>query len=168
MIGLSFTHKKGQDFVPPPPTAMETVVEVFNEDSLAHHHIPHVFAIPRLMTHLQRRQLSKDVDVLFTINVGTYFWPSSMHEPLIVLIVLPLAHVSNYRGPWVLRGSPPALEVKDYPEDGFKHPELHGCGKFHDLEGPVYGVQDPKVEWSSDLLFKFIDSALIRDRKSSD
>ena len=54
----------------PPPAAMETVVEVFNEDRLSHPHIPHVFAIPRLMTHLWRRQLSKDADVLFTINVG--------------------------------------------------------------------------------------------------
>ncbi|KAL7525365.1 hypothetical protein ACHAXR_000975, partial [Thalassiosira sp. AJA248-18] len=31
----------------PPPAAMETVVELFNEDRLAHPKIPHVFAIPR-------------------------------------------------------------------------------------------------------------------------
>ena len=101
-------------------------------------HIPHVFAIPRLMTHLWRRQLSKDADVLFTINFGESFWLCSMHETLIVLIVLPLAHVSKYRGPWVLQGSSPALEVQDHVEAGFKHPEIHGCGKFHDLEGPVH------------------------------
>ena len=63
-----------------------------------------------------------------------------MHAPLIVLIVSPLAHVSNYRGPCVLRWSSPDLEVKDHLEAGFKHPELHGCGKFHDLEGPVHEV----------------------------
>ena len=58
----------------PPPAEMETVVEVFNEERLVHPHIPHVFAIPHLMTHLWRRQLSKDADVLFTINMGPSFW----------------------------------------------------------------------------------------------
>ena len=81
-----------------------------------------------------------------------------MHEPIIVLIVLPLAHVSNYRGPWVIRGGYPAPEVQDHLEAGFKHLELHGCGKFHDLEGPVHGVQDPKEDWSRALLFKFIEA----------
>ena len=88
----------------PLPAAIETVVGVFNEDLLVHPHIPHVFSIPHLMTHLCRRQLSKDVDVLFTINVGLSFWTYSIHEPLIVLIILPLAHVSNYRVTWMLRG----------------------------------------------------------------
>ena len=137
---------------------METVVEVFNEDCLAHPHTPHVFAIPRLMTHLWRWQLSKDVDVLFSINAGPSFWPRSMHEPLVVLIVLTLAHVSNYRGPWVLRGSPPDLEVQDHLEARFKHPGLHGCGKFHDLEGTVHGLRDPKEEWSRSLWFKFLEA----------
>ena len=50
-----------------------------------------------------------DADVLFTINLGPYFWPCSMHKPLIVLIFLNMAHVSNYRGPWVLRGVSQAL-----------------------------------------------------------
>ena len=67
-----------------------------------------------------------------------------MHDPLIVLIVLTLAHVSNYKVPWVLRESSPALEVQNHMEAGFKHPELHGCDKFHDLEGPVHGLRDPK------------------------
>ena len=38
------------------------------------------------ITHLWIRQLSKDTDVLFTINVGPYFLPFYMHESLIVLI----------------------------------------------------------------------------------
>ena len=87
----------------PPPEAMETVVELFNEDSLAHPHTPHVFAVPRLMTHLWRNHLSKDSYVLFTVNVGPSFWTCSMNEPLIVLIFLPLDHVSNYRCTWVLQ-----------------------------------------------------------------
>ena len=83
---------------------MEAVVGLFNEDSLAHPHIPHVFSIPCLMTHLWIKKLSKYVDVLFTVNVGPSFWPCSMHEPLIVLIVLTLDRVSKYRGPCVIQG----------------------------------------------------------------
>ena len=112
------------------------MVEVFNEYCLAHPHIPHVFAISRLMTHLWRKLLSKDNDFLFAINVGPSFWPCYIHEPLIVLIVFPLDHVSNYIDPWVIQESSVSLEVQDHMEAGFKHPELHGCGKFHDLEGP--------------------------------
>ena len=69
---------------------METVVELFNEDLFSHPRIPHVFSIPCLMTHLCRRQLSKDVDVLLTINVGTSFLTCSMHESLVLLIILTL------------------------------------------------------------------------------
>ena len=75
-----------------------------------------------------------------------------------VLIVSPMAYVSNYMGTWVLRGSSTSLEVQDHLEAGFKHPELHGCGKFHDLEGPVYGVRYPKEECIRALLFKFIEA----------
>ena len=63
----------------PLPAAMETVVELFNEDRLAHTYTPHMFALPSLMTHLWRNQLSKDADVLLTVNVGPSFWTCSMH-----------------------------------------------------------------------------------------
>ena len=156
-IGFSYTHKTCQGFGNLSPAAMENVVESFNEYFLAHAHIPHMFSIPCLMIHLWRKQLYKDADVFFTINVGPSFWPCSIHEPLIVLIFLPLDHVSSYRGPWVLRGSSTAFEVKYHLEDGFKTPELHGCGKFHDLEGPMHGVRYPKEEWIWSLLFKFLE-----------
>ena len=75
-----------------------------------------------------------------------------------MLIVLPLDHVINYRYPWVLQVSPPALEVQNQLKAGFKHPEIHGCGKSHDLEGTVHGIRDPKEEWSWSVLFKFIEA----------
>ena len=141
----------------PPPAAMETIVELFSEDRLTNPHIPHVFAVPRLMTYLWRKALSKDADVVFSIRAGSSFWPSSMHEPLIVLIVLPLTHVENYRGPWTRRGSPEVNRLKNALEAGFRDPELHGSRKFHDVEGPVRGVRDPKEEWSRTLLFEFLE-----------
>ena len=49
----------------------------------------------------------------------------------------------------MIRESYPALEVQEHMEAGFKNPDLHGYGKLHDLEGPVYGVRYPKEECSS-------------------
>ena len=80
------------------------------------------------MAHMWRSQLSKDVEDLFTINMGPSCWPCSVYEPIIVLIVLPMALVSNYRGPWVQGGGYQALEVQNHLEAGFKYPELYGFG----------------------------------------
>jgi hypothetical protein len=91
----------------PPPAAMETALELFSEDRLVNPHIPHVFCVPRLMMHLWQKQLSKDSDVIVTLNLnaGNPFWPLHMHEPLHILIVLPFAYVPKHRGPWVAKGT---------------------------------------------------------------
>ena len=75
---------------------METVIQVFNEDRLAHPWNPHVFVVPRLMTHLLRKNLGKDMDVLFTVQMGGHFWGKAQHKPLIVAVALPLVHVDGY------------------------------------------------------------------------
>ena len=58
----------------------------------------------------------------------------------------------------MIRESYPALEVQEHLEAGFKHTEIHGCGKFHDLERPVHGVRYPKYEWNRALLLKFLEA----------
>jgi hypothetical protein len=142
----------------PPPAAMETVVEMFNEDRLAHPHIPHVFVVPRLMTHLWRKQLRKDVDLMFTVSCGASFWPHSMHEPLIVMIVLPFAHVPRYHGPWTVGGSFTGIGVVQRLEAGFKDPTIHGTRRFHDLEGTMPCLRDNAEGWSGSILREFLDS----------
>ena len=81
-----------------------------------------------------------------------------MHKPIIVLIVLPMNHVSNYIGTWVLWGVSQALEVQNHLEAGLKHPKLYGCGGSHYLEGPLHGVQDPKEEWIRAFMFKSLEA----------
>ena len=78
-----------------------------------------------------------------------------------ILWTPPPAEMETVVCPWVIRGSSPALEVQDHLEARFKHPELHGCGKFNDLEGPVHGVKYPKEECSRALLFKFLEEQKI-------
>ena len=82
-----------------------------------------------------------------------------MHEHLYVLIVLPIAHVSGYRGAWTLRGSAAATQVSDQLEAGFKQLEEHGCQKFHDMEGPMPSLREGPEGWSGNLLRKFLEDA---------
>ena len=58
----------------PPPSAMGTVLKVFNENCLTHPWNPDVFVVPFPMTHLWRRNLGKDMDVIFTVQVEKNFW----------------------------------------------------------------------------------------------
>jgi hypothetical protein len=78
---------------------------LFGDDRLAHPQWPHVFVIPRLMTHLWRKNLGKVADVLFTVSAGVPFWTAGQFEPLIVAIVFPISHVRRYTGPWLVKGT---------------------------------------------------------------
>ena len=143
----------------PPPAAMETVVELFNEDRLAHPEMSHVFVVPRLMTHLFRRSLGKDADLMFEAASGSWFWPLSMHEPLIVIIVLPLVHVPRHHGPWVLRSSELSNNTAKELKGGFKHPEVWGQVKLHDLDCPVPSLRTEAGKGSGPVLREFLDTA---------
>ena len=79
----------------PPPAAMETIMEVFNEDRMVHLKQSHVFVVPSLMTHLWRKHLGKYAYVLMIITTGDHFWGKSQHEPPILVIISPFAHVQN-------------------------------------------------------------------------
>jgi hypothetical protein len=60
----------------PPPAAMEVAIELLWEDRLAHPRWPHVFCVPRLMTHMWRRDLGKNADIVFLVPAGAPFWGS--------------------------------------------------------------------------------------------
>ena len=143
----------------PPPAAMETVMELFNEDRLAHPEMSHVFVIPRLMTHLFRRALGKDADLMFEAASGSWFWPLSMHEPLIVAVVLPLVFVPRYRGPWVLRAGELSRDTAEKLKGGFKCPEVWGQVKLHDLDCPVPSLREETEGGSGPVLREFLDTA---------
>ena len=140
----------------PPPAAMETVVELFNEDRLAHPQIPHVFVLPRLMTHLWRKQLRRDADLMFEVAPGSPFWPKCMHEPLLVLIVLPIGFVPDYRGPWTLQGSRLTHDLGEELGAGFKRPRTHGREEFSHLDVPLSALREESEQWSGDILRKFL------------
>ena len=119
-----------------PPVAIETVVEVFNDDRLVHPNIPDVFCVSRLMTHLWRKALSNDGDLLFTVAVGNLFWPKCMYEPLFILVVLPLFFVPHYSWPWVLQGSALSNKYKTELNVSSESSARNGPQEFHDVAAP--------------------------------
>ena len=52
-----------------------------------------------------RAHIHKAADLIFEIQPGTSFWPSNMHEPLIVALFFPFLHSD----PWQLKGTPAML-----------------------------------------------------------
>ena len=143
----------------PPPAAMETVVKLFSNNRLVHPNIPHVFCVPRLMTHLWQKALSKDGDLMFTVAVGNSFWPKCMHEPLIVIVVLPLFYAPHYRGPWVLRGSALSNKYQAELTTGFQTSSRNGPQELHDVASPLPSVRDLSEQGNRDLLQQFLVEA---------
>ena len=76
-------------------------------------HVAHIIMAPWLMTHMWRKQIGKDADLLFTVPVGVPFWGKHQHEPLIVCLLLPVVKRRNWRGPWIIRGSSFASTPED-------------------------------------------------------
>jgi hypothetical protein len=142
----------------PPPAAITAVLEMFNEDRMIRPYLPHVFVIPRLMTHVWRKQLTKDADVVFSIPPGLKFWPAEMHEPLVVHIVFPLTHVSSYQGPWLVKGTPDAIGTEDLLTTTFKawRDARHDPKQLHQLEESVPGLREGPEEWSRSVLLQFL------------
>ena len=149
-------HLDGPRLWMPPPAAMETVMKLFNEDRIAHPWNPHVFVVPRLMTHLWRKQLGKDADVMFTVATRNHFWDTTQHEPLIVAIVLPLAHVHAYRGPWMARGSPQANSLAAEHSAGFKHFRDGKPSRLFELGSPLRDLWKDAQGRSGTLLREFL------------
>ena len=138
---------------------MTTVMEMFFEDRLAHPFVPHVFVVPRLMTHQWRKALSKDADLLFTVPCGFAFWSKDMHEPLIVAVVLPCSFVDGYHGPWVAQGTAPFEALENFLRRGLRLWKRGEPEKLFDLEGKVQMLWETKEEWLWAVLLEFLAAA---------
>jgi hypothetical protein len=72
-------------------------------------HLNHIFLCPRLLTQYWRKRLHQVADIVIEIPSGTRpFWPSALHEPLI--LGLTLCFLSVY--PWQLKYSDQLLELE--------------------------------------------------------
>ncbi len=139
-----------------PPAAMETAIELWSKDRLAHPQWSHVFVVPSLMTHFWRKDLMKRADLFFTVPVGAPFWTAARFEPLIVAITLPLAYIPRYTEPWLVRGTPEGQRFEQRLQRGFKGAGRDESEELHELEGLMCEVWEDQEGGSGTLLRQFL------------
>ncbi|KAL7580594.1 hypothetical protein ACA910_003715 [Epithemia clementina (nom. ined.)] len=91
----------------PPPAAADVAVEKMCKSKHIRPDTSHVFICPTLMTCRWRKKLGRVADIVFTLPVGSFLWPTSQHEPSIVAFVCPFYTSS----PWQLKRVQPAVDV---------------------------------------------------------
>ena len=85
----------------PPPAAAQTAVKQLYTNYHLWEKSLHVVCIPCLVTFLWRKKLSKVADTVLSLPFDDKVWPLSNWENLILVIVLPFAHIR----PWKLQGT---------------------------------------------------------------
>lgn len=143
----------------PASSATQAVVPLFDKECIARPHIPHVFVVSRLMTHLWMKQLSKDADIVCTLQPSSLRWPVEMFESGIALIVLHVCYIPNYRGPCVAKGTPAANNIESKLTKGSKawRRLQHDPEQFHELEKELQGIWQDEETWSRHILQQFYD-----------
>jgi hypothetical protein len=139
-----------------PPVTMEVVLELFCKDRLAHPYWPHVFVVPHLMTHLWRKDLINNADLLFMVPAQVPFWTSGQFKPLIGAVMLSLSHVPSYTGTWLVKGTDKGEQAERTLQQGFKTGEPDDTGKFHVLTGFLREVWKDRESGSWFILQQFL------------
>jgi len=104
----------------PPPAAADAALEELRKARLKRRQSTHLFLVPRLATTLWLKQLNKACDLVIYLPNHFSFWPSSMHEPLVLGVCYPYLH----HRPWQLRGSPKLFALGREMRTLLKDPEV--------------------------------------------
>jgi hypothetical protein len=81
-------HSFGNFVWCPPPAAADVVVEQLGKARHKRSSCLHLVVLPRLMTGLWRRHLTREADCYFRIKASA-LWPAAQHEPLLIFVCLP-------------------------------------------------------------------------------
>ena len=86
----------------PPPAAAYKAIEQLRIARHKRQRSSHVFISPRLMTCMWRSSLHKIADLVVEMPSTMPFWPTGMHEPLVIGFVFP----AFQHKPWLCMGTP--------------------------------------------------------------
>ena len=122
----------------PAPMAAEVALGELRKARIKRQSSAHIFVCPRLCCNQWLRHLFKAADFVFEVPVGSSFWGSDMHEPLLIGVLFPFIRVE----PWQLRGSPKMFAVGGKLRKVFQESEVDACNLLrefwtccHDLQG---------------------------------
>ena len=149
-------HKDTDCLWIPPPAAASVAMEMMSAARLKIPHVSHIFVVPRLMTHLWRKQLSKDADLMFEVPVGTPMWPAENHEPLIIAVLLPIVTRRDWRGPWIFQGSDLSRITADELAWGFRTARGRKSERRAVLGGELWKMWKDTDTGSRDILRQFL------------
>jgi hypothetical protein len=108
--GMWIPHESSESWFlwAPAPAAAPTALQELGISRHKRPHLAHVFVCPRLFTQKWRKRLHTLADLVLELPAGRRpQWPSTMHEPILIALILPFSTVS----PWQLRRSEPLLAL---------------------------------------------------------
>ena len=140
--------KPGKFLWAPAPAAAGTAVEQLRKARQKCTMSSHIFLVPRLMQPLWRKQLYKASDIVLTIPPGHAIWPLSMHEPLILAILLPYIRFE----PWELRRTPKILDLGELLSEVWRS----GDGAERPILQELWMLQERVESMSQSLAWKML------------
>jgi hypothetical protein len=78
----------------PVPAATAAALQELSTSRHKHTHLGQIFVCPHLLTQMLQKRLHKMADIVIEIHVGPRpFWPTSMHELLLIGLTLPFFYI---------------------------------------------------------------------------
>ena len=106
----------------PPPYTGDVAIEQIRHARLKRQEHLHLFIILKLFYSLWRRQLFKCMDLVLFLPPQFNFWPSCMHEPLIIAFLYPFVRSE----PWSVKGTPKLCSVSKKLQSMWKTDKVDG------------------------------------------
>lgn len=105
----------------------------------------HIILIPKLFTHLWKKQLLKCCDIMIDVSAGKSYWSHDQYVPLTLGICFPFL---PFR-PWQLRHTPKLFAIERKLPRMLKDNHLDGEGVFCSNYSWRYRIGSPcKKAWS--------------------
>ena len=89
-------------------------------------------------------------------QVEDHFWSKDQYEPLLIAIVLTVAHIPKHRAPWVVQGSDKSVNTALELTQGFKLGTKRNLGGLHVMDGVLCQVWKDKKGRSRIVLQQFL------------
>ena len=130
-------EREGKWIWTPPPGAADVAVYQLRLARLKRQRSTHVFVCPKLFLPHWRRSIHKVADIVLECAAGQNYWPSTMHEPLVICICFPFLS----QPPWQLKGSPVFYDIERMLRGVWKNKEKRATNILRSFCASVWKLQ---------------------------